>query len=145
MPPLSKQLDFIWSGEDHNSKKLNGVITARSVLIAKAELRRQGYRVTKIRENSKPLFTPRTRSITSGEIATFSRQLATLISAGIPLVQAVGIISNGHENPSMQTLLSTIKTALENGDSLANALKTIHSILMNYSATSLPQVNKPAY
>jgi type IV pilus assembly protein PilC len=119
----SKQLDFIWSGEDQNSKKLNGVITARSALIAKAELRRQGYRVTTIKEHSKPLFSPRTRSITSGEIATFSRQLATLISAGIPLVQAVGIISNGHENPGMQTLLSTIKANLENGDSLANALK----------------------
>ncbi len=123
MPPLSKQLDFIWSGEDHNSKKLNGTITARSALIAKAELRRQGYRVTKIREHSKPLFSPRTKSISSGEIATFSRQLATLISAGIPLVQAVGIICNGHENPGMQTLLSTVKTNLENGDSLANALK----------------------
>ena len=121
---LSKQLEFIWSGEDHNSKKLNGVITARSELIAKAELRRQGYRVNKIRAQSKPFFKPRLRKITSAEIASFSRQLATLINAGIPLVQAVGIICKGHENPSMQTLLSTIKTNLENGDSLANALKS---------------------
>ena len=65
---LSKQLEFIWSGEDHNSKKLNGVITARSELIAKAELRRQGYRVNKIRAQSKPFFKPRLRKIRTGII-----------------------------------------------------------------------------
>ena len=122
MTDKTEQLDFIWEGIDKNRKKINGEIPAKSELAARTELRRQGYRVTKIRKKPKPLFT-RTRAITPGDIAVFSRQLATMLKAGVALVQAFDIIGKGHENPSMQTMLLNIKADLEGGDTLAEALK----------------------
>ena len=123
MADQTEQLDFIWEGTDKNRKKINGVIPAKSELIARTELRRQGYRVTKIRKKSKPLFSARVKAITPGDIAIFSRQLATMLSAGVPLVQAFDIIGRGHENPSMQVMLLSIKADIEGGDTLAEALK----------------------
>ena len=117
-----KQVDFIWEGLDKNRQKSKGVITAKSEVLARTELRRQGYRITKIRKKSKPLFS-KVREITASDIAIFSRQLATLLKAGIPLVQAFDIIGKGHENPSMQLMLLSIKTNLESGDTLAESLK----------------------
>jgi type IV pilus assembly protein PilC len=117
-----KQVDFIWEGLDKNRQKSKGVITAKSEVLARTELRRQGYRITKIRKKSKPLFS-KVREITASDIAIFSRQLATLLKAGIPLVQAFDIIGKGHENPSMQLMLLNIKTNLESGDTLAESLK----------------------
>jgi len=123
MADQTEQLDFIWEGTDKNRKKINGVIPAKSEIIARTELRRQGYRVTKIRKKSKPLFSARIKAITPGDIAIFSRQLATMLSAGVPLVQAFDIIGRGHENPSMQVMLLSIKADIEGGDTLAEALK----------------------
>ena len=118
----TEQLDFIWEGLDKSRKKSKGEITAKSEILARNELKRQGYRVTKIRKKSKPFFT-RSQKITASDIAIFSRQLATMLKAGIPLVQAFDIIGKGHENPSMQLMLLSIKTNLENGDTLAESLK----------------------
>ena len=118
-----EQLDFIWEGVDKERKKNNGVISARNELIAKTELRRQGYRVTKIKKKPKPLFSPRVKPITPADIAVFARQLATMLAAGIPLVQAFDIVGKGHENSSMQTMLLSVKTDIEGGDTLAEALK----------------------
>ena len=102
MADQTEQIDFIWEGVDKNRKKINGVIAAKSELIAKTELRRQGYHVTKIRKKPKPLFSARVKAIKPGDIAVFARQLATMLGAGIPLVQSFDIIGKGHENPSMQ-------------------------------------------
>ena len=123
MADQTEQIDFIWEGVDKNRKKINGVIPAKSEMKAKTELRRQGYRVTKIRKKSKPLFSARVKAITPGDIAIFSRQLATMLSAGVPLVQAFDIIGKGHENPGMQVMLLSIKADIEGGDTLAEALK----------------------
>jgi type IV pilus assembly protein PilC len=123
MADQSEQIDFIWQGIDKNRKKSGGVIPAKNELIAKTELRRQGYLVTKIRKKPIPFFSARVKAITPNDIAIFSRQLATMLAAGIPLVQSFDIIGKGHENPSMQILLLAIKANIENGDSLAEALK----------------------
>ena len=123
MVDQSEQIDFIWQGIDKNRKKSGGVIPAKNELIAKTELRRQGYLVTKIRKKPIPFFSARVKAITPNDIAIFSRQLATMLAAGIPLVQSFDIIGKGHENPSMQILLLAIKANIENGDSLAEALK----------------------
>ena len=122
MAEQTDQLDFIWEGIDKNRKKVNGVIPAKSEVVAKTELRRQGYRVTKIKKKPKPLFTPRVKAITPADIAVFSRQLATMLKAGVPLVQGFDIIGKGHENPSMQDMLLSVKADLEGGDTLAEAL-----------------------
>ncbi|MEY3190424.1 MAG: type 4 fimbrial assembly protein [Pseudomonadota bacterium] len=123
MSDQSEQIDFIWQGIDKNRKKSGGVIPAKNELIAKTELRRQGYLVTKIKKKPIPFFSARVKAITPNDIAIFSRQLATMLAAGIPLVQSFDIIGKGHENPSMQILLLAIKANIENGDSLAEALK----------------------
>jgi type IV pilus assembly protein PilC len=123
MAESTEQLDFIWEGVDKNRKKINGVISAKNEKLARTELTRQGYRVTKIRKKPKPLFSARVKPITPGDIAIFSRQLATMLGAGVPLVQAFDIIGKGHENPSMQTLLLGIKANIEGGDTLAESLK----------------------
>ncbi|MFA6164809.1 MAG: type II secretion system F family protein [Methylobacter sp.] len=117
-----EQLDFTWQGKDKTGKKTGGNITAKNEIIAKTELRRQGYRVTKIKKKPKSLFSPKTQAITPGDIAIFSRQLATMLSAGVPLVQSFDIVGKGHENPSMQKLLLSIKADIEGGDTLAQAL-----------------------
>ncbi len=118
-----EQVDFLWEGVDKNRKKSKGQLSAISELVAKAELRRQGYRVTKIKKKAKPLFSASAKPITPGDIAIFARQLATMLGAGVPLVQSFDIIGKGHENPSMQTLLMSIKGDIEGGNTLAEALK----------------------
>ena len=123
MAEQTDQIDFLWEGIDKKRTKSNGVISAKTELLAKTELRRQGYLVTKIKKKPKPLFSPRVSPITPADIAIFSRQLATMLSAGIPLVQSFDIIGKGHDNPSMQALLLSIKANVESGDTLAEALR----------------------
>ncbi len=123
MADQNEPLDFIWEGIGKDRKKTNGVVTAKNELLAKTELRRQGYRVTKIKKKSKPLFSPRLKAITPADIAIFARQLATMLGAGIPLVQSFDIVGKGHENPSMQDMLLSVKADIEGGDTLAEALK----------------------
>lgn len=118
-----EQLDFIWEGLDKGQNKAKGEISAKSEAIARADLRRLGIKVVKIKKKSKPLFTARAKPITPGDIAVFSRQLSTMLQSGVPLVQSFDIIGKGHENASMQKMLLDIKADIEGGDTLAEALK----------------------
>jgi type IV pilus assembly protein PilC len=123
MADQAEQIDFIWAGTDKTKKKAGGIISAKSETIARSELRRQGYRVTKFKQKPKPLFGKKIQAITPGDIAIFSRQLATMLKAGVPLVQSFDIVGKGHDNPSMEILLMGIKNDIEGGDTLAQALK----------------------
>jgi type IV pilus assembly protein PilC len=124
MAQQTEQIDFIWNGIDKSGNKIKKrIISAHSETVAKAELKRQGYRVTTIKKKPKPLFKAKVKSITTGDIAVFARQLATMLEAGVPLVQSFDIIGKGHENPSMQDLLLSIKADIEGGNTLAAALK----------------------
>jgi type IV pilus assembly protein PilC len=113
---------FLWEGVDRNGARQRGELSSRSETVAKAELRRQGIRVAKIKKKPKPLFGPSKKKITPKDIAIFSRQLATMMSAGVPLVQSFEIVGRGHENPSMQDLVLSIKADVEGGSTLAEAL-----------------------
>lgn len=119
------QIDFVWQGLDKNKKPIKGEISAKNDMSAKSELRKMGYRVTKIKKKPKDivLFGPRKQAITPGDIAIFSRQLATMLSAGVALVQAFDIVGKGHENLSMRDLILGIKVDVEGGDTLAETLK----------------------
>ena len=123
MAQQTDQIDFVWEGIDKTKTKVKGEISARNETVAKIELKRQGYRITKLAKKSKPLFSPRQKPITTGDIAVFARQLATMLASGVALVQAMDIIGKGHENPSMQDMVLGIKSDIEGGDSLAEALK----------------------
>ncbi|HEB77338.1 MAG TPA: type II secretion system F family protein [Methylothermaceae bacterium] len=114
---------FTWEGIDRSGKRIKGEQPGKTETLVKAQLRQQGIKPIKVRKKPKPLFGARKKKITSKDIAVFSRQLATMLAAGVPLVQAFDIVGRGHENPSMQELLLAIKTDIESGSTLTEALR----------------------
>jgi len=112
---------FLWEGTDRKGNKVKGKSMAANEAAVRADLRRQGVVPSKIKKQSKGLFKGGAK-ITTADIAIFSRQLATMLAAGIPLVQAFEIVGNGHENAAMQKLILSIKADVEGGSALAEAL-----------------------
>lgn len=115
---------FVWEGTDKRGNRTKGEIRGKSPTLAKAELRRQGISPLKIKKKPKPLFGggAKKKRIIPKDIAIFSRQMATMMSSGVPLVQAFDIVGRGHENPAMQDMLMKIKNDIEGGSSLAEGL-----------------------
>ncbi len=116
-----KQTEFVWEGKDSKGNKVKGETAGSNINLVKAGLRRQGITPTRVRKKAKPLFGGSTK-INASEISIFSRQLATMMDAGVPLVQAFEIIGRGHENKGMQELLLAIKSDIESGSNLSEAL-----------------------
>jgi type IV pilus assembly protein PilC len=117
-----KPMPFVWEGTNKSGKRVKGEMTGPSMALIKADLRRQGITPLKVKKKAAPLFGARKKKITSKDIAVFSRQLATMMASGVPLVQAFEIVGRGHENPSMQELIMAIKADVESGTALAEAL-----------------------
>ena len=115
-----KQTPFTWEGTDRAGKKVKGKVVATNEAAVRTELRRQGVVATRVRKQS-TLFKSKGK-VTAADISIFARQLATMMTAGIPLVQSFDIIGAGHENPAMQKLILDIKADVEGGTALANAL-----------------------
>ena len=113
---------FAWEGTDKKGKKVKGESNASNPAMVKADLRRQGIRPVKVRKKS-TLFSSTKKKILPKDIAIFTRQLSTMMGAGVPLVQSFEIIGRGHENPSMQELIMTIKADVESGGTLADSLR----------------------
>jgi type IV pilus assembly protein PilC len=120
MAASAQQLPFVWEGTDKKGKRIKGKMLAVSEAAVKADLRRQGVLAKRVRKESQ-LFKSG-KKITSEDIALFARQLATMLQAGIPMVQCFDIIGNGHDKPSMQKLVLAIKSDVEAGTSLHEAL-----------------------
>jgi type IV pilus assembly protein PilC len=114
-----KQTPFLWEGKDRRGNRVKGKTVAASESAVRSELRRQGVLPSRIRKQRQALGKGK---ITTTDIAIFSRQLATMMSSGVPLVQAFEIIGNGHENPAMQKLILSVKAHVEGGTSLAESL-----------------------
>jgi type IV pilus assembly protein PilC len=114
------EFPWLWEGRDRKGNRVKGRLLARNEGEARADLRRQGVTPVKVRKESQ-LFKSGAK-ITPLDIAMFSRQLATMLAAGIPLVQAFEIVGVGHEKPAMQKLILDIKSNLEAGSSLHEAL-----------------------
>ncbi len=118
-----KQDMFVWEGTDKGGKRLKGEMSGSSDALIKATLRRQGINPLKVKQKPKSLLAGQTKKkITPKDIAYFSRQLATMMTAGVPLVQSFEIVGRGHDNPSMQELILTVKSDVEAGNSLADSL-----------------------
>ncbi|MEE2983802.1 MAG: type II secretion system F family protein [Pseudomonadota bacterium] len=111
---------FTWEGVDKSGKRVKGEMSGRNDALIKAQLRRQGINPLKVKKKAKPWFGSG-GSITTKEITVFSRQLATMMSSGVPLVQSFEIVGRGHENPAMQDLIMTIKGDVEAGGNLNEA------------------------
>ncbi|HID44999.1 MAG TPA: type II secretion system F family protein, partial [Chromatiaceae bacterium] len=120
-PKAEKSYDFAWTGTDRRGKKIKGKLRAANDAIVRADLRKQG--VTPIKVQKQITLSFGKPKITSGDIAIFSRQLATMMKAGVPLVQALDIVGKGHDNASVQELILAIKGDIEGGTSLTNALR----------------------
>ena len=113
------KVPFLWEGKDNKGKKVKGKSMAGDEAAVRADLRRRGVVPTRIRKERQR---GSKTKITTGDIAVFSRQLATMLSSGIPLVQSFDIVGSGHENAGMRKLIMNIKADVEGGSSLAEAL-----------------------
>ncbi|MGR9093289.1 MAG: type II secretion system F family protein [Gammaproteobacteria bacterium] len=112
---------FVWEGVDRRGKRVKGEMSGKSDALIKATLRRQGVNPLKVKKKPKSLFSAGGK-ITSKDITVFSRQLATMMSSGVPLVQSFEIVGRGHENPAMQEMIMAIKGDVESGTALNEAL-----------------------
>src|SRR6202795_3143483 len=114
-----KEVQFLWEGKDKRGHKVRGKSLAANEATLRADLRRQGVAATKVKTQSS--FRGGGK-VQAQDIAVFARQLATMMSAGIPMVQAFEIIGNGHEKPSMQKLVLDVKSSIEGGSTLHESL-----------------------
>ena len=118
----TKGQTFTWQGTDKQGRSTKGEIESVSMAMAKAQLRRQGINPKSVRKKAKPLFGSGGKKIKPMDIAIFTRQLATMMKAGVPLVQSFEIVGEGLENPSMRELVASIKNEVASGTSLAVSL-----------------------
>ena len=112
---------FVWEGVDKQGKKIKGEMASASVAFVNASLRRQGINPVKVQKRRAALFKTK-KKIKPKDVSVFTRQLATMLVAGIPIAQAFDIVGKGHENPSMQELILGIKNDIEAGTNLTAAL-----------------------
>jgi len=117
--PEVKEYVFLWEGKNKTGKVVRGEQRANSQNVVRATLRRQGILVSKV---SKQRFKGG-RQVTEKDIALFTRQLATMMKAGVPLLQTFEIVGRGHDNPAVGKLLLDIKSDVETGSSLSQAFR----------------------
>ncbi|MCJ2370635.1 MULTISPECIES: type II secretion system F family protein [Pseudomonas] len=113
---------YTWEGVDKKGGKLTGELSGHNPAIIKAQLRKQGVNPTKVRKKSVSIF-GKGKKIKPLDIAFFSRQMATMMKAGVPLLQSFDIISEGAENPNMRALVNSLKQEVSAGNSFATALR----------------------
>lgn len=113
---------FTWSGVDKRGIKMKGEESAKSKTALKLDLRKRGIASPEVKAKAKPLFGAAGKTITPQDVAIFSRQLATMMESGIPMVQAFGIVSGGQKNIRMQNLLENIGSDIASGTALSEAL-----------------------
>jgi type IV pilus assembly protein PilC len=116
----SKQITYLWEGKDKKGKVVKGEMRANGDSFVKATLRRQGINVTKVKKQSS--FSKKGK-VSDKDITLFTRQLATMMKSGVPLLQAFDIVGKGHSNPAVAKLLGDIKSEVETGSSLSTAFR----------------------
>ena len=114
----AKEYSYLWEGKDKTGKLVKGEMRAPGEANVSAALRRQGINVLKVKKLRRS-----TQRVSEKDISLFTRQLATMMKSGVPLLQAFDIVGKGHSNPSVAKLLFDIKTDVETGSSLQQAFK----------------------
>jgi type IV pilus assembly protein PilC len=117
-----KMSAFTWEGTDRKGVKIKGEMTGLNPALVKAQLRKQGINPTRVRKKSVSIFS-RGKKIKPLDIALFTRQLATMLGAGVPLLQSFDIISEGFDNPNMRKLVDDVKQDVAAGNSLSSSLR----------------------
>jgi type IV pilus assembly protein PilC len=113
---------FLWEGTDKRGTKMKGESQSKSANLVRAELRKQGITPTVVKEKKKPLFGSAGKRISALEIATFSRQIATMLQSGVPMVQSFEILGGGQKNERMRDMLMDIRDSISGGSTLYEAL-----------------------
>ncbi len=113
---------FVWEGTDKRGVKMKGEQLAKNANLLRAELRRQGINPGQVKVKPKPLFGSAGKPVNAKDIAFFSRQMATMMKSGVPIVSALEIIGGGHKNPRMKKMVDGIRTDIEGGSSLHEAI-----------------------
>lgn len=113
---------FVWEGKDRKGNKSKGEVSGTNLALVKAQLRKQGIIPDKVKKKPKPLFGG-SKKITPFDIAMLTRQLATMMKAGVPLVQSFDIVADGLENKGLQELVTSIRNDISSGTSFAGALR----------------------
>ena len=116
------EITFSWSGADKTGRSAQGEIAAPSIAIARAQLRRQGIKVKRVKKKASPLFSLG-KNIEPKDIAIFTRQLATMTRAGVPMVQSMDIVLDGTEKPLMKDLIRQIRNDVSGGAPVATSFK----------------------
>jgi len=119
---VSKQTTYDWVALDKRGKRMRGDMPAKNASLVKAELRRQGMNPQTVRERAKPLFGSTGKKVTPGDVAIFSRQIATMMASGVPMVQSFDIIADGQKNIRFKNILLDVKQNIEGGAALHEAL-----------------------
>lgn len=114
---------YVYKGVDKKGNKIQGEINGGSPTIVKALLAKQGITAKSVSKKAKPLFGSSGKAIKPADIAVFSRQMATMMKAGVPLVQAFDIVADGLENPNLKKLVLQIRDSVAAGGGFANSLK----------------------
>jgi type IV pilus assembly protein PilC len=113
---------FVWEGKDRKGNKAKGELAGSNIALVKAQLRKQGIIPDKVKKKPKPLFGG-SKKITPFDIAMLTRQLATMMKAGVPLVQSFDIVADGLENKGLQELVMTIRNDISSGTGFASSLR----------------------
>jgi type IV pilus assembly protein PilC len=119
---IEKLQAFVWEGKDRKGNKSKGEVSGTNLALVKAQLRKQGIIPDKVKKKPKPLFGG-SKKITPFDIAMFTRQMATMMKAGVPLVQSFDIVTDGLENQGLRELISAVRNDVASGTSFANALR----------------------
>ena len=116
----TKEVTYAWEGTDKKGKRIKGEMKASGEAFVNATLRRQGITVIKVKKQSG---LAKSGKVTEKDVTLFTRQLATMMKSGVPLLQAFDIVGKGHSNPAVSKLLTDIKTEVETGSSLSQAFR----------------------
>lgn len=135
---------FSWEGTDKKGAKVKGDMSGANPALVKAQLRKQGINPTKVRKKGTSLFS-KGKKIKPLDIALFTRQMATMMKAGVPLLQSFDIIGEGVDNQNMRKLVEEVKQEVAAGNSFANSLRKSLSTLTSSTATWSTQANNPAH
>ena len=113
---------FVWEGKDKRGTTMKGELSAKSANYVRAELRKQGINPTGVKPKRKPLFGSAGKRISALEIALFSRQIATMLQSGVPMVQSFEILAQGQKNERMRIMLMDIRDSISGGSTLTESL-----------------------
>jgi type IV pilus assembly protein PilC len=134
-----KEYTYAWEGKDRTGKTIKGEMRAGGDALVRANLRRQGINVVKIKKQSSSMG----KKITEKDITFFTRQMAVMMKSGVPLLQAFDIVAKGHSNPSVTKLLLDIKNDVETGSSLTQAFRK-HPLYFDQLFCNLVQAGEQA-